>query len=75
MALCEEENDHYRSEYIDSQGNLVEDQAQAAPLSSRRQSFLQRIIGRTIPKGLLDEYHAGLTQLTEDRSVTRKVCL
>ncbi|KAF7165458.1 hypothetical protein CNMCM6106_001616 [Aspergillus hiratsukae] len=52
MALCEEENDHYRSEYVDSQGNLVEDQAQPAPLSSRRQSFLQRIFGRTIPKGL-----------------------
>ncbi|RLM01549.1 hypothetical protein CFD26_108537 [Aspergillus turcosus] len=52
MSLCEEENDHYRSEYVDSQGNLVEDRAQAAPLSSPRQSFLQRIFGRTIPKGL-----------------------
>ncbi|KAF7174965.1 hypothetical protein CNMCM7691_005433 [Aspergillus felis] len=52
MALCEEESDHYRSDYVDSQGNLVEDQTHATPSSSRRQSFLQRIFGRTIPKGL-----------------------
>jgi hypothetical protein len=60
MALCEEENEHYRTDYVDSQGNLVEDQAQGTPpLTSRRQSFLQRIFGRTIPKGLLDEYNVG----------------
>ncbi|KAH1762083.1 hypothetical protein EMGR_004868 [Emarellia grisea] len=53
MALCEEENEHYGSDYVDSQGKFVRNQTQGTPPSpSRRQSFLQRIFGRTVPKGL-----------------------
>ncbi|RAL02693.1 tetratricopeptide repeat protein [Aspergillus ibericus CBS 121593] len=51
---CEEESEHPRSALTDSENELLDGQgtSQSQPRPSWRQSFLQRLFGRKVPKGV-----------------------
>lgn len=65
--MCEDEDQHTSNDEDGSMDDTNDQKAQHS--SSRRQSFLQRLFGRKVPKGSYAKAHDSFEVLTAYRSV------